>query len=170
MRAFGITGHSGSGKTTLIEALLRAFAGRMRVSVIKHTHHDFDLDQPGKDSHRFRSAGATEVMLVGARRWALLREQAVEADALASQLGRLDDTVDLVLVEGFRASPLPKLEVWREATAREPRFAGDPSIVAIAVDGRAPDGCGLPVFQLNDAGAIADFVMTRAVAPGALPC
>ncbi|CAN5204392.1 hypothetical protein BH09PSE6_BH09PSE6_20420 [soil metagenome] len=160
---FGITGYSGAGKTTLIERLLGELAVRsIAASVIKHTHHDFDLDQPGKDSHRMREAGAREVMLVGERRWVLMREEAQSTPDLAHQLERLGD-VDLVLVEGFRTAPIPKLEVWRAEHARPPRFAGDASIIAIAVDGAAPQDCTVPVYQLNDTASITQLVFERAV-------
>lgn len=158
MKVFGLTGRSGSGKTTLIEALIPVFNGMgLSVSVIKHAHHEFDVDQPGKDSWRQRHAGAMEVLLTSSVRWALMHELrgAPEPD-LPEQLARLAPC-DLVLVEGFKRHPLPKLEVWRAANNTLPLHPGDKSIVAIASDMKFH--AGLPVFGLDDHCQIAEFIV-----------
>jgi molybdopterin-guanine dinucleotide biosynthesis protein B len=154
MRVLGVTGWSGSGKTTLLTALLPHFTARgIAVSTIKHAHHGFDLDQPGKDSWRHRQAGAREVMIASARRWALLREIDGPEPELPALLARLAP-VDLVLVEGFKANPHPKIEVFRPALGLAPMWPGRPDIVAVAAD--APVAAeGRPVLPLNDAGAVA---------------
>ena len=120
MQILGLAGWSGSGKTTLLTALLPLLTARgLRVSTVKHAHHGFDLDQPGKDSWRHREAGAHEVMIASSRRWALLHENEGEEPSLAALLARLSP-VDLVLVEGFKSYPHPKLEVHRPALGRGP--------------------------------------------------
>lgn len=118
MRVFGLVGTSGSGKTTLLEKLIAEIAGRgLRVNAIKHSHHDIELEPPDKDSARFRAAGAGEVMVVSPYRYAIVHELRDEAEPdLAAQLARLAPA-DLTLLEGFRSSPFPKLEVWREPMA-----------------------------------------------------
>ncbi len=135
MKLLGIAGWSGSGKTTLIEAMLpRLAAMGLTVSTIKHTHHDFDTDQPGKDSWRHREAGAREVLLVGGRRMALLAEfRGAEPPPLESLVARLAP-VDLVLIEGFRAMAIPKLEVYRPGLGKPPLWPDDPHIMAVASD------------------------------------
>ena len=138
MRALGIVGWSGAGKTTLIEAILPLLVARgLRVATIKHTHHDFDLDRPGKDSHRHREAGAREVLLAGGNRWALLHEGA--PPPLAALLARLEP-VDLVLVEGFRHETVPKIEVFRASLGRPPLWPERPDIVAVATDAAVASG------------------------------
>ncbi len=151
----GIAGWSGSGKTTLIEGLIPALAALgLRVSTLKRTHHDVDLDQPGKDSFRHRQAGALEVMIASDRRFALLRETPGGLD-LPGLLARLAPA-DLVLVEGFKLAALPKLEVFR-ASLGKPRLWPDmPGIVAVAADG--PVAGALPRLDLNDAAGVAAWV------------
>lgn len=163
MRVFGITGHSGSGKTTLIEKLLPILRARGHtVSLIKHTHHGFDIDKPGKDSHRLREAGAHEVLLAGDARWVLMHELRGEHEpTLEQQLARLTP-VDFALVEGYKRAPIPKLEVWRSENQHAPRFPEESTIVAVAVDGVAPECCSLPIFQLSSTEQIADFVLQHA--------
>ena len=158
MKIFGIAGYSGSGKTTLLEKLIPQFTARgLRVSVIKHAHHGFDIDRPGKDSYRHRDAGATEVLLSCHDRWALLHERRSEAGpTLAELLGHLSPC-DLVLIEGFKQEPVPKLEVWRPENGKPPLFPGRADIVALASD--ADIATDLPRMALNDAAAIADFVI-----------
>lgn len=157
MKVFGFAGYSGSGKTTLIEQLIPLFTAEgLRVSLIKHTHHGFDIDRPGKDSYRFREAGATEVMLAGAQRWALMRELRDEAQASLSELLARLSTCDLVLVEGFKSADLPKIEVHRPATGHPMVYTEYSNVVAIASD--APLDAPLPRLDLNDAPAIARFV------------
>jgi molybdopterin-guanine dinucleotide biosynthesis adapter protein len=165
MRVFGFAGWSGSGKTTLIETLVpRITATGLRVSLVKHAHHDFDVDQPGKDSHRHRMAGCTEVLVTSAVRWALMHELrgAPELD-LAGAIARLS-ACDLVLVEGWKRAAIPKLEVWRATLAKPPLHPGDARIVGIATDSPSRSIFGLPAFDLRDAGAIATFVTERAAA------
>ena len=137
MKAFGIAGWSGSGKTTLIERLLPAITARgLRVSVVKHAHHDFDIDQPGKDSWRHRVAGATEVIVTGGQRWALMHELRDGPEpTLDDHLARLADC-DLVIVEGYKREPIPKLEVHRRATGKPTLWESDDGIVAVATDDR----------------------------------
>ena len=158
MKVFGIAGWSGSGKTTLLEKLIPQFTARgLTVSVIKHAHHGFDIDRPGKDSYRHRDAGATEVLLSCHDRWALLHERRTKAEpTLAELLGNLSPC-DLVLIEGFKQEPVPKLEVWRPENGKPPLFPGRADIVALATD--ADIVTDLPRMALNDAAAIADFVI-----------
>lgn len=156
-RAFGFAGTSGHGKTTLVEEVVAhlIFDG-LCVSALKHAHDGFDLDQPGKDSYRMRTAGCKEVMLVSNKRWALLRELGNEPEPslefLISQIG----PVDIVLVEGFRASPIPKIEVYRPSLGRAPRWHDDPTIVAVATDEDLD--IRLPVLDMNDPSLVARFI------------
>lgn len=160
MKVFGFAGYSGSGKTTLIEKLIPFFTARgLRVSLIKQTHHDVDLDQPGKDSWRHRQAGCTEVMLASGRRWALMHELRDGPEpGLEALVARLAPC-DLVLVEGFKADPIPKLEIHRQASGKPLLFPGDPHIVAVATD--EPLATDLPQFDLNRVEDIATFVLQR---------
>lgn len=157
-KVFGIVGYSGSGKTTLIEQLLAEFAVLgIRVNVIKHSHHDLELEPPGKDSARFRRAGAAEVLVASPYRFAIVHELHGEAEpALCEQLARLAPA-DLTLVEGFKRESIPKLEVWRAATDK-PRLAPtDATIVALA----SPDApaSAVPRFDLDQPAAIAAFIL-----------
>ena len=158
MKVFGIAGWSGSGKTTLLEKLIPALTARgLKIAVIKHAHHGFDIDKPGKDSFRHREAGAVEVLLSCKERWALMHERRDEAEpTLAELLGHLSPC-DLVLIEGFKQEAVAKLEVYRPAHGKPPLFAERSDIVAVATDGEIVTG--LPVLPLNDITAIADFVM-----------
>lgn len=158
MKVFGIAGYSGSGKTTLIEALIPVFTARgIRVSVIKHAHHGFDLDRPGKDSYRHRAAGATEVLMLSNDRWVLMHELrgAPEPD-LAAQLAILSPC-DLVLIEGFKAAPVPKVEVHRPSHGKPPLYPDNPHVVAVASDAQV--SLALPLLPLDDPVAIADFIL-----------
>lgn len=159
--AFGIVGRSGSGKTSLIEALLGHFAARgLRVNVIKHSHHDVVLEPAGKDSARFRSAGAAEVLLASPYRFALFHELRGAAEpSLAAQLARLAPA-DLTLVEGFKLAALPRLEVYRPTLGQPPLYRDDPSLLAVASDGVLD--CDLPRLDLNAAAQVADFVLRHA--------
>lgn len=161
MKILGFAGYSGSGKTTLIEQLIPRLKRRgLRVSLIKHAHHSFDIDHPGKDSFRHRQAGASEVMLVSGQRWALMRELRDEKEpSLDEQVARLSPC-DLVLVEGFKLSAIPKIEVHRPALGK-PRLGQDMNIVALASDaaGLADDSAGLPRLDLNDHDEIAGFIL-----------
>lgn len=158
-RAFGITGYSGSGKTTLLEALIPRFTARgLKVSLIKHTHHEFDIDQPGKDSYRLREAGCGEVMLLSDKRWVLMHElHGASPPTLEEQLERLSPC-DLVLVEGFKQAPLPKLEVHRPSNGKPLFWNTHPEhIVAVASD--VPLDLPLPQFDLTDHTSIVDFIL-----------
>jgi molybdopterin-guanine dinucleotide biosynthesis protein B len=158
MNVLGIAGWSGSGKTTLVTRLLPVLTARgFKVSTLKHAHHNFDVDQPGKDSYEHRAAGATEVLVASARRWALMHELRGEAEATLEQLLRPLRPVDLVLVEGFKREHHDKIEVRRRGARRPPLYPHDDSVVAVASDHPLPDA-GRPVFDLEDIGAIADFI------------
>ncbi len=134
MKVLGIVGWSGSGKTTLLTAILPLLrTAGLTVSTVKHVHHDFDIDQPGKDSYRHREAGAHEVMVASATRWALLHEVEGPEPALPTLLAKLDQ-VDLVLVEGYKAHPFPKLEVHRPSLQKAPIWPAMPSVIAVASD------------------------------------
>ena len=176
MKVFGLAGWSGSGKTTLMVKLIPALVTRgLTVSTVKHAHHGFDLDRPGKDSHRHRQAGASEVMVGSARRWALMHELRDEAEPTAADLIAAMTPVDLVLIEGFKRERHEKLEVHRPAVGKPLLCRDDPRIVAVASDEDLPDRtlpCSdlprldlprldLPRLDLNDARAIADFIVER---------
>ncbi len=158
MKIFGFAGWSGSGKTTLIEKLIPRFVQRgLKVSLIKHAHHTFDVDHPGKDSYRHRQAGASEILVTSSRRWVLMHELRGAAEpAFDEQLKRLSPC-DLLLVEGFKFAPIPKLEVWRAETGEALLHPNDPHIVAIASD--APVETKLPFLNLNDHAAIEAFIV-----------
>ena len=158
MKVFGFAGYSGSGKTTLIERVLpRLIARGLRVSVIKHTHHDFDLDRPGKDSYRHRVAGAAEVLLASNQRYALLHELRDEPPpTLEALLARLTPC-DLVLIEGYKREPIPKIEVHRAATNKPWLYPQDAHIVAVASDEPPPDG--KPHLDLDDIERITELIM-----------
>ena len=160
MKIFGIAGWSGSGKTTLIEKLIPLFVGRgLKVSLIKHAHHTFEVDQPGKDSYRHRHAGCAEVLVSSSRRWALVHElRGVPEPGFAELVERLSPC-DLVLIEGFKRERVPKLEVYRAATGEPLLHPQDQDIVAIASDQRLDTR--LPQFDLDDAPAIANFVLSQ---------
>ncbi|MCK6545722.1 molybdopterin-guanine dinucleotide biosynthesis protein B [Myxococcota bacterium] len=161
----GIRGWSGSGKTTLLTRLIPALVARgLRVSTIKHAHHGFDADTPGKDSHRHREAGATEVLVTSATRYALFHELRGAPEPSLFELVDRMTAVDLVLVEGFREQPHPKLEVWRAAHGGSLVAASDPHVVAVLAD--RPDAPELaavsgriPVLSLDDVEVIAEYVV-----------
>jgi molybdopterin-guanine dinucleotide biosynthesis protein B len=158
MKVFGIAGYSGSGKTTLLEKLIPQFTARgIKVAVIKHAHHGFDIDRPGKDSYRHRAAGAHEVLLSCNDRWALMHERRNEGEVTLDELiGRLSPC-DLVLIEGFKQEPVPKLEVYRPENGKPPLFPERSDIVAVATD--ADIVTTLPKLPLNDMAAIATFII-----------
>ncbi len=159
MKIFGFAGWSGSGKTTLIEELIPRFVKHgLSVSIIKHAHHSFDVDQPGKDSFRHRQAGCKEVVVVSEKRWAIMHELRDEPEpSLEEQIGRISPC-DLLLVEGYKHYPLPKLEIWRKENAKPWLHPQDEHIVAIAAD--APVDTRLPRFDLNDRDRIGDFILS----------
>jgi molybdopterin-guanine dinucleotide biosynthesis adapter protein len=161
-RVLGFAGWSGSGKTTLLTRLLPLLAGRgLKISTLKHAHHSFDVDQPGKDSYEHRKAGASEVIVSSARRWVQMHEIGDEPEQTLPQLLRRVSPCDLILVEGFKAGRHPKLEVFREAVGKAPLHPQDPRIVAIASDRPFPNA-QVPVVDINDVEAIADLVLARA--------
>ncbi len=158
MKVIGFAGWKNSGKTTLVEGLVRKLSARgLRVSTIKHAHHSFEIDQPGKDSYRHRAAGATEVVVASQKRWALIHEQSppVEPD-LDEILARMSE-VDLVLVEGFKDLPFDKIEVFRHGNGKTLLAASDPHIIAIAADGPIAEA-KVPVLSLDDVEAISEFI------------
>ena len=165
MNVIGFCGFSGSGKTTLIEQLIvRMRLAGQRVSVVKHAHHDFDIDREGKDSWRHRQAGAFEVVIASDRRLAKMREYEVHAAPTVHQLIAELSDCDWVLVEGFKHAALPKIEVWRAAAEKPAQYLSDPFVIALATDSgdRLPAPTALPVLDLNHADEIADFVLAAA--------
>jgi len=161
MRVIGIAGWSGAGKTTLLARMIPRLAARgVSVSTVKHAHHAFDVDQPGKDSHTHRAAGATEVLVSSARRWALVHELRGAAEPSLRDLLKKLSPVDLVVVEGFKHGAHPKLEVFRAALGKPPLHGDDPHVVAVASD--APVTASVPVVALDDIDAIVDVVLARA--------
>jgi molybdopterin-guanine dinucleotide biosynthesis protein B len=158
VKIFGFAGWSGSGKTTLIEKLIPRLVKRgLRVSLIKHAHHTFDVDQPGKDSYRHRHAGASEILVTSSRRWVLMHElRGAHEPSFDEQLKHLSPC-DLLLVEGFKFAPIPKLEVWREETGEALLHPNDSHIVALATDAKVETR--LPVLDLNDDEAICAFIV-----------
>lgn len=158
MKTIGIAGYSGSGKTTLIEKVIpRLVMEGFRVSLIKHAHHEFDLDHPGKDSHRHRMAGATEVLVSSSQRWALMHElRGVTEPTLEEQL-RHFAPCDVVIVEGWKHHAMPKIEVHRKLSEKPLLFPNDTSVVAVASDESL--ATALPQFDLDDAEAVAQFII-----------
>jgi molybdopterin-guanine dinucleotide biosynthesis protein B len=162
MKVIGIVGWSGSGKTTLLTRLIPLLVSRgLRVATLKHAHHAFDVDQPGKDSYEHRKAGASEVIVSSARRWVLMHEVGDGTEAtLAEHLQRLSPC-DLVLIEGYKSERHPKMEVFRESVGKSALHPTDPRIVAVASDRPLP-GLAIPQVDLNDVAAVADLVFARA--------
>jgi molybdopterin-guanine dinucleotide biosynthesis adapter protein len=162
MRAIGFAGWSGAGKTTLIVRLIPELNRRgFSVSTIKHAHHNFDLDQPGKDSYEHRAAGAEEVLVASANRVALMRELRGAPEPSLAELLHLLKPVDLVLVEGFKRDPLPKIEVFRAANNKAPLYPEDANIIALISDAVDPLA-GLPHAPIDDIAAAADLVLAHA--------
>ena len=165
MHVLAFCGYSGSGKTTLMEQLIgRIRSAGKRVSVVKHAHHAFDIDHVGKDSWRHRQAGAYEVLIASDRRLAKVREyERTREPTIEKLLAELSEC-DWVLVEGFRSAPLPKIETWRASTGKSVQYPADPRIIAVATDDPKllPQPTRLPVLDLNDIDAIADFVLSKA--------
>ena len=161
MRLYGVTGWKNAGKTGLMERLVAEIAGRgLTVSSLKHAHHTFDVDQPGKDSHRHRQAGAQEVLLASATRWALMHElRGAPEPPLEALLAKLAP-VDLVLIEGYKRDRHPKVECWRAAAGHAVMAPHDPTIRAVAADA-VLDDLPVPRFDLDDTAAIADFIIAE---------
>jgi len=161
MRVFGVAGWSGSGKTTLVTRLIPTLCARgLKVSTIKHAHHGFDVDSPGKDSFEHRSAGAVEVMVTSGQRWALMHELRGGGEPTMAEVMARMTPVDLLLIEGFKREPQEKLEVHRPALGKPLLCHEDPRIVAVASDAPVP-AVALPRLDLNDVEAIADFIITH---------
>jgi molybdopterin-guanine dinucleotide biosynthesis protein B len=158
MKVIGIAGYSGSGKTTLIEKLIPVFVREgLRVSLIKHAHHEFDLDQPGKDSYRHRNAGCSEVLVSSSKRWAMMHElRGAPEPGLQEQLKHFSPC-DLVIVEGYKSEPMPKVEVHRKASTAPLLHPDDRHVVAVATDERLDTR--LPQIDLDDAEAVALFII-----------
>ena len=169
MNVVGFAGFSGSGKTTLVEQLIPVLKKRgLRVSVVKHAHHSFDIDRPGKDTFRHRAAGAFEVVVASSNRLALMREFEKPSEMTVHQMiAELYDGVDWVLVEGFKQSDLMKIEVWRAPTPDYPgypaRYMDDDFIVAIATDApdQLPHATLRPVLDLDDVESVADYLISQ---------
>lgn len=158
-KVFGFAGWSGSGKTTLIEQLIPRIRARgIRVSLIKHTHHAIDIDQPGKDTYRHRMAGCEEVLISASSRWALIRElRGAPELTLKEAIAKLT-ACDLVLVEGYKFAAIPKLEIFRAQIKKPLLYPNDPHVVAFAGD-EVPEGCPLPTFQLHEYDEVIDFIL-----------
>jgi len=162
MHVFGLAGWSGSGKTMLLTRLLPALIARgLTVSTVKHAHHEFDVDQPGKDSWNHRQAGAREVMVASARRWALMHEHRDAREPTLEELLNHMSPVDLVLVEGFKTGNFPKLEVHRAALGKPLLYPEDDSIVALACDDAEVPAATLPRLRLGDIDGICDLIVAH---------
>ena len=159
----GFAAWSGTGKTTLLVQLLPTLRGRgLRVGMVKHAHHSFEVDQPGKDSYELRKAGASPMLVVSNRRWALMSDLEAEREpTLQETLDRLDQSqLDVILVEGFKHEAFPKIELHRAAVGKDLLFPNDPDVIAVATDSPLAQPTRLPVLDLNDVEAIADFVVS----------
>jgi molybdopterin-guanine dinucleotide biosynthesis protein B len=163
MRIIGLAGWSGSGKTTLITKVIPVLAGRgLKIATIKHAHHEFDIDQPGKDSWLHRASGASEVLVASSRRWALIHELRGEPEPPLQDILAKLAPADLIIVEGFKRHAHPKLEVYRAAVGKPLLYPDDDCIVAIASDGALPQA-PLPVLQLDDIEGIANVLQAEAL-------
>lgn len=163
----GFAAYSGTGKTTLLVKLIRIFSRRgLRVGVVKHAHHGFEIDHPGKDSHELRKAGATQVLIGSRKRWALIVETPEpEHRPLSFHIRHMDqNALDLILVEGFKPESMPKIELHRPSLRKPLLYPDDPSIIAVATDSELRAPITLPVLDLNNPGAIADFIVDRFIA------
>ncbi|WP_043740659.1 molybdopterin-guanine dinucleotide biosynthesis protein B [Thioalkalivibrio nitratireducens] len=167
----GFAAWSGAGKTTLLTRLLPVLrSGGLEIAMIKHAHHDFDIDHPGKDSHVLRKAGASQMLVASSRRWALMVENPPEREidpVLDDLVARIDPRrADLILVEGFKREPIPKIEIHRPALGRPLLCTGDPNIIAVATDRPEAVPEGIPVLALDAVGEIAAFIGKRFQLPG----
>jgi molybdopterin-guanine dinucleotide biosynthesis protein B len=168
MRVIGLAGWSGAGKTTLlVKAIPRLTARGLRVSTLKHAHHSFEVDQPGKDSYEHRAAGATEVLVGAASRWALVHELRGEQEPDLRALLRRLSPVDVVVIEGYKREPHPKLEVHRAVLGKPLLHPDDPNIMAIVADGPLPQA-KVPVIPLDDVEQIVDAMLKHAAPVAAL--
>lgn len=159
MNILGIAGYSGSGKTTLLEKILPLLKQHgLRISVIKHAHHDFDIDRPGKDSFRHREAGAHEVMIASGHRWALMHELREEVEPTLEELCARLSPCDLVLVEGYKFSALPKLEIHRIETGHPMLYPNDTNIIALVSDSKAE--LPLPTLDIDAPQQVADYILS----------
>ena len=160
MKRFGITGWKNAGKTSVVERLVAEFVARgLRVSTLKHAHHRFEIDHEGRDTFRHRAAGAAEVLVSSGTRWALMSELRGDPEPALDELIAKMTLVDLVLIEGWKTSPHPKLEVWRAETGHPLIAPGDETILAVATDTSLD--LNIPVLDLNDTQALADFVQSE---------
>jgi molybdopterin-guanine dinucleotide biosynthesis protein B len=160
MKVLGISGWSGAGKTTLLAELIPLLVARgVKVSTIKHAHHEFDVDKPGKDSYRHREAGAAEVLISSAKRYAIMHEHRGAAEPTLDELLTRLSPVDLVLVEGFKKSAHAKIEVWRAEIGKPMLQPDDPSVIAVASDTSVP-GLKVPMLDANRPQQVVDFIMT----------
>lgn len=163
MRIIGLAGWSGSGKTTLVTAVIPVLVRRgLKVATVKHAHHEFDIDQPGKDSWQHRHAGASEVAIVSSRRWALVHELGAEPEPPLTDILQKLSPVDLVIVEGFKRHPHPKLEVYRAAVGKPLLHPDDNCIVAVATDAPLREA-SVPVLMLDDIDGIANVLAAEAM-------
>ncbi|MBP6530681.1 MAG: molybdopterin-guanine dinucleotide biosynthesis protein B [Burkholderiales bacterium] len=166
-RVFGFAGWSGSGKTTLIEQVIAHLSSKgARVALIKHAHHAFDVDHPGKDSHRHRAAGASEVLISSGTRWALMNELRGAPELTLAQCLQRFSPCDLVIVEGYKREPMPKLEIWRAELGKPLLFPTDSHIVGLVSDDALPDSIREPAFArfgLSAIADIADFAVAHAL-------
>ncbi len=161
MKVYGVVGWKNSGKTTLMEKLVAEMRRRgLTVSTVKHAHHVFDVDQPGKDSHRHREAGAGEVLLASRRRWALMHELRDEEEPTLEALLAKLAPADIVLVEGYKRDAHPKIEAFRAETGRDLIARDDPTVRAVATNDPI-EGLALPLLPLDDAAAVADFILAE---------
>lgn len=161
----GFAAWSGTGKTTLLKRLIPILKAQgLRVGLVKHAHHTFDIDQPGKDSYELRKVGATPVMIVSSKRRAIIYEYDLPGEAsLDDHLAYLDQSgLDLLLIEGFKRAPIPKIELHRPSLGKPPLFPEDSHIIAVATDEPLPN-CPLPQLDLNDPEAIAEFILRREI-------
>ena len=160
----GFAAYSGTGKTTLLTSLVKILNKRhIRVGIVKHAHHNFDIDYPGKDSHRLRKAGASQVLIGSSLRWALMVENDTkEPKPLEFHIKHMDlENLDLILVEGFKLTNIPKIEIHRPSLGNPPLFPEDQDIIAVATDGDIGTDTKIPVFNLNDPESITDFIADR---------
>ncbi len=160
----GFCAYSGTGKTTLLTKLLPALAARnMRVGIIKHAHHSFDTDRPGKDSYELRKAGAKRMLVASNRRWALIHELADEAEATPEELiaTMTCPDIDLILIEGFKRENFDKIELHRGACGRQPMYPQDPNIIAFVSDIEPPADIQIPMMHIDDINAICEFIIAR---------